>query len=123
MKAIVYILGFGHIAICTCLILYTKETVEAIKSMYQKIALRYLSAIPALLGFLMLISAPATTYPWLLRVIGVLAFCEAVLAFGNPQKIYSRMVDWYFTKVSDQAQRLFGIIGVIFGTALIGWIK
>jgi len=123
MRAIVYILGFGHIAIFTCLILYTKEAVEAIRSMYQKFPLRYMSAIPALFGFLLLISAATTIYPWLLRLIGVLALCEAAVAFSNPHKIYSRMLDWYFTKVSDQTQRLFGIIGVIFGTALLGWIK
>jgi hypothetical protein len=30
MTAIVYLLGFGHIAICSCLILYTRETVAAV---------------------------------------------------------------------------------------------
>jgi hypothetical protein len=122
MKAIVYILGFGHIAISACLILYTKDTVEAIRNFYQKFPLTYLAAIPALLGFLFLISASATTYPWLLRLIGILTLCEAVLAFTNPRKIYSRMLDWYFGKVSEHGQRLFGIIGIIFGTALVGWI-
>jgi hypothetical protein len=33
------------------------------------------------------------------------------------------MQDWYFEKVSDRTQRLFGIIGIIFATAVLGWIK
>jgi len=123
MKAIVYILGFGHIAISSCLILYTKETVEAIRVFYRKTPLQYLSAIPALFGFIFLIAASATIHTGLLRLIGVFALCEAVVAFTDPQKIYSRMLTWYFEKVSDQGQRLFGIIGVIFGVALLGWIK
>ena len=121
MKAIVYILGFTHIILSACLILYAKDTVEAIKNLYQKFPLTYLAAIPALWGFLFLISASVTTYPWLLRLIGILTLCEAVLAFTNPRKIYSRMLDWYFG-VSEHGQRLFGIIGIIFGTALVSWI-
>ena len=123
MKMIVYLLGFGHIAICACLILYTRETVDALKRLFQGAQLRYLSAIPAVFGLLFLISAPATTYPWVLRIVGLLAVGEAIVAFTNPQKIYSRMLDWYFTQVSDQTQRLFGIIGIIFGTVLLSWIK
>jgi len=123
MKVIVYLLGFGHIAIYSCLILYTKESVEALKGLFQKSQLKYLSAIPAALGLLFLISASGTTYPWVLRIAGLLAIGEAALAFTNPNKIYSRMLDWYFGKVSDQAQRAFGIIGIIFGTVILSWIK
>jgi uncharacterized protein YjeT (DUF2065 family) len=123
MKMIVYLLGFGHIAICSCLILYTRESVAALRRLFQGAQLRYLSAIPAVFGLLFLISAPATTYPWVLRIVGLLAVGEAIVAFTNPQKIYSRMLDWYFAQVSDQTQRLFGIIGIIFGTVLLSWIK
>jgi len=123
MKAIVYLLGFGHIAICTYLILYTRTTINALKRLFQTYQLRFLSAIPVVFGFLFLISASATTYPWVFRIIGLLAFCEAIVAFTDPQKIYSRMLDWYFENVSDQTQRLFGIIGIIFGTAILTWIK
>lgn len=119
MKVIVYLLGFGFIAICSCLILDTKESVDALKGSFQKVQLKYLSAIPAVMGFLFLISASATTHPWILRVVGMLAIGEAVMAFIDPQKIYSRMLDWYFGKVSDQTQRLFGIIGIIFGTVIL----
>jgi len=122
MKVIVYLLGFGHIAICSCLIIYTKTTVDALKSLFQKYQLKYLSIIPAAFGLLFLISASATIYPWVFRIIGLLAFGEAVLTFTDPQKIYCRMLDWYLN-ISDQTQRLFGIIGIIFGTAILTWVK
>ncbi len=123
MKVIVYLLGFGHIAAYSCLILYTRESVAALKGLFQKFQLKYLSAIPAALGFLLVICASATTYPWVLRIVGLLAIGEAVVAFTNPKKIYSRILDWYFGKASDQTQRLFGIIGIIFGTVILSWIK
>ena len=122
MKVIVYLLGFGHIAICSFWILYTRETVDAIKGWFQTYPLKYLSALPVVFGILFLISASATTHPWVFRIIALLAFGEAVVAFTNPQKIYSRLLDWYFGHVSDQTNRLFGIIGIIFGTVILTWI-
>ena len=122
MKVIVYLLGFGHIAICSCLILYTRGSVAALKGWFRTYPLRYLSTIPAVFGFLFLVSASSTTHPWIFRIIALLAFCEAAVAFANPKKICSRMVDWYVGNVSDQTNRLFGIIGIIFGTVILTWI-
>jgi hypothetical protein len=123
MKVIIYLLGFGHIALCSILILYTKESIEALRKLFQTYQLKYLSFIPAVYGLLFLISAAAIAYPWVFIVIGLLGICEALVAFKNPRGIYSTMLDWYFGKVSDQTNRLFGIIGVIFGTAILTWIR
>ena len=122
MKVIVYLLGFGHIAICSFLILHTRKTVDTFKDWFRIYPLKYLSALPAAFGILFLISASATTYPWVFRIIALLAFGEAVVAFTDPQKIYSRLLNWYFENVSDQTNRLFGIIGIIFGTVILTWI-
>ncbi len=123
MKVIVYLLGFGNIAMSAFLILYTRETVDWFKDLFQTYQLKYLSAIPAIFAVLFLISAPTIKYPWLFWLIGILAVVEAVAAFTDPEKIYSRMLDWYFGDLSDQTHRLFGIIGLIFGTVILTWIK
>jgi uncharacterized protein YjeT (DUF2065 family) len=122
MQIIVYLLGFGSIAISSCLILYPRATIDLYRGLYQKYPLTYIAALAAVFGLFFLIAAPITTYPWFFRIIGVLFLLEALLAFFNPQKIYNRMLEWYFMKVSDQTQRLFGIIGVIFGTAILSWV-
>lgn len=122
MKVIVYFLGFVYIAIGSISILYTKEYVDALKKLIQGIPLKVLSALPAVFGILFIISALATTFPWFFRVIGMLAIVEAVVIFTNPHNLYSRLMDWYFS-LSDQTQRRFGIISIIFGTAILTWIK
>jgi uncharacterized protein YjeT (DUF2065 family) len=122
MKVIAYLLGFGHIAVSTCLILYTREILDWLQGLIRKYPLKYLAAIPTVYGLLFLISASAAVYPWVFRFIGLLAVIEAVVAFTNPQKIYSQMLDGYFGKVSVQANRMFGIIGVILGTVILAWI-
>ena len=122
MKVIVYFLGFVYIAIGSICILYTREYVDALKKLIQEIPLKVLSSFPAVFGILFFISASATTFPWFFRVIGILAIVEAVVIFTNPYNLYSRLLDWYFN-LSDQTQRLFGIISIIFGTAILTWIK
>lgn len=119
---IIYLLGFGHIVICACLILYTQKTSDVIKSLFQNYQLRYLSIIPTVIGFLFFISASAAIYPWVLQVIGLLVIGGAVVTFTDPNKIFSRMLDWYLN-APDQVQRLYGIIGIIFGTVILTWIK
>jgi hypothetical protein len=122
MKVIVYLLGFGHIAVCAYLILFTREAGNTLKGWVRTYPLKYLSSIPFVYGLLFLVSASSTTYPWVFRIVALLAFCEAVVAFTDPQKIYSRLLEWYVEQVSDQTNRLFGIIGIIFGTAILTWI-
>ncbi|MEE4111361.1 MAG: hypothetical protein V2I40_01010, partial [Desulfobacteraceae bacterium] len=112
----------GHIVVGSFLILYTKGTVAALKGMFQNYPLSYLSAIPAVYGLLFLVSAMSTTHPWVFRIIALLAFGEAAVAFTDPRKIYSRMLNWYVGNISDQTNRLFGIIGIIFGTVMLTWI-
>lgn len=122
-KAIASFLGFGYIALSTILILHTRATVDVLKNILQSYPLKYLSIFPAFFGILFLIAAPATVYPWLFIIFALLAFAKTALAIANPKKLYSRILDWYFEKASDQALRLFGIIGIIFGTAILTWIR
>ena len=123
MQIIVYLLGFGLIAYCTYFNLYTRQAVNALKGMFQNYPLKYLSVIPAVVAVLFLISTPAVICPWPFWIIGILAAIEAIVAFINPQKIYSRMLDWLFKNVSYHAYRLFGIIGIIFGTLILTLVK
>ena len=123
MKAIVYLLGFGHIALCTYLILYTRDSLGLLKGLFNSYHLKYLSVIPTVYGLLFLIAASVTIHPWVFRIVGLLGIVEAVVAFTNPRKIYSEMLDWYFGSVSEQANRMLGMIGIVFGTVILTWIQ
>lgn len=123
MKVIVYLLGIGIIALSSFLILYTRENIDILKRLIGAYPLKYLAVLPVVVGVFLMVAAQATFYPWIFRVIGLLAFCEAALAFTNPQQIYSRMLDWYLEKLSIRTHQLLGIIGVIFGTCILTWAK
>lgn len=123
MKVIVYLLGFGLIAYCTYFNLYTRHAVNSLKGMFQNYRLKYLSAIPAAVAVLFLISTPAVKCPWPFWIIGILAAIEAIVAFLNPQEIYSKMIEWLFKNVSDQAYRLLSVFGIILGTLILTLVK
>lgn len=103
--------------------LYTRQTANALKKIFQTYQLKYLAAIPAVVAVLFLISAPAATCPWPFWIVGILAAIEAIVAFFNPNKIYSTMLDWWFESVSDQAYKFFAIIGIIFGTLILTLVE
>jgi hypothetical protein len=120
---IAYFIGFWYIIISSILILYTKETVEFFKKIIQSYQLKYLSIFPAIFGILFLLAAPALAYPWLFIIFALLGFIKAAFCIADPMNLYDRFLAWYLEQASNQTQRLFGIIGIIFGTAIITWIK
>ena len=123
MKPIVILLGLVIIAYSIYLILEPRKVVSIIKRLVETYQLQFLALFIALFAVLFLISAPAIRHPWVLWVVGILSAAEALVAFTNPKQFYSQMLDWYFSQVSDQVNRFFGIIGVIFGTLVLAWIK
>ena len=123
MKVIIYLLGLSCIGYCTYFNLHTRHAADSLRKMFQSYELRYLAAIPAIVAVLFLISAPAAVCPWPFWIVGVLAAIEAVVAFLNPQKIYSKMIDWLFENTTEQAYKVFAIIGIIFGTLIMTLAK
>jgi uncharacterized protein YjeT (DUF2065 family) len=47
---------------------------------------------------------------------------EGLVFFIIPKDLYDKFMDWYINSLSDQIYRLFGIIGLIFGIAILSWI-
>ena len=123
MKIIVYLLGVSYVTYCSYLILFTRETLDWLKGLLQKYDLKYLAAFTAAFGLLFLISSCATTHPWIFRLFGLIALCKAVVAFTDPHKIFSKMLDWYFDEAPDQIHHLISIMGIIFGTLMVTWVK
>jgi len=123
MSIIVYLIGLSYIAICSLLTLYPREFIDVLKNMFDKYPLKYLAGIPAAFAFLFLMCASATVYPAVFWIFGLLGLCKAILVFFNPNRIYSRLLDWYLGGLTDQTQRIFGITGIIFGTLIMTWAR
>ncbi len=122
MAWFLYLLSAAWISIGSCAILYTAETRNTLKAFLSHTNRKALSALPFVAGILLIISASASTYPWLIRLFGLIGLMKGGFVFVNPDGIYDRIVQWFLEYVSDQGYRLFGIITVILGTAVLSWI-
>jgi len=122
MKGFLYVISFFCIAMGCCTILYTDETRRFVKSIFNEIDRRFISAFELIMGILLLISAAASRQSWFIRLFGLLAILEGTVIFLIPKNLYDELMDWYLNSASDQTYRLFGILSLILGTAILSWI-
>jgi len=122
MKGFLYVASFFCIAMGCCTILYTDETRKFVKSIFNEIDRKFISAFELIIGILLLISATASRQAWFIRLIGLMAIIEGGVIFLIPKNLYDELMDWYLNSVSDQTYRLFGILSLVFGTAILSWI-
>ena len=122
MRWFLYAISLFYIAYGCCSILYTDETQKLVRSLFKDIDQKILSALPFIFGIIFIFSASATQIPWLFRLIGLMAVIEGVVFFLIPKDLYDKFIDWYLNLLSNQTYRLSGILGIIFGTAVLSWI-
>ena len=122
MKWFLYAISLIWITFGCWSILYTTESRNVMKSMLNKIDRKVLSALPFIFGILFIFSAPWSRHAWLIRLFGILAVMKGGFIFWNPNNLYDKTVGWYLNSVSDQTYRLYGIITLILGTAVLSWI-
>lgn len=122
MKWFLYSISSIWIAGGCCSILYTGETRDVFKNIFEGTDRRLLSVLPFIAGILFLFSVSASRYPWFIRLLGLKFLFAGVLAFSIPSNLYDKLINWYLDSLSDQTHRLFGIITIILGTAILSWI-
>jgi uncharacterized protein YjeT (DUF2065 family) len=122
MKGFLYLVSFLCIGMGGCTILYTDETRRFVKSIFNEIDRKFISAFELIMGILLLISATASRQSWFIRLFGLLAILEGAVIFLIPKNLYDELMDWYLNSASNQTYRLFGILSLILGTAILSWI-
>jgi uncharacterized protein YjeT (DUF2065 family) len=122
MKIFLYAVSLLCIATGCCTILYTSETRHFLKRFFNEVNRKILSVFEVAMGVLLLVSATASQQPWFIRLIGLLAVIEGVLIFLLPKNLYDELVNWYVDSASGQTYRLFGILSLILGSAMLTWV-
>jgi uncharacterized protein YjeT (DUF2065 family) len=103
-------------------VLYTAECRKVLGNMLKGIDRRFLAPLPAIFGILLILSASQARNSGFIRLLGIIGLAKAVFIFGNPKGFYERINNWFLDTASDQTFRLFGIISLILGTAVLSWI-
>jgi len=122
MKWFLYAISFLWITAGSLSIIYTTESRNVMKRLFEKTDRKILSVFPAIIGVLLFISASWSLHSWFLRMLGIMAVIKGVIIFINPKNLYDEMTKWYLNSLSDQTYRFLGIVWIIIGTAFLSWI-
>jgi len=122
MKWFLYAISFLWITAGSLSIIYTTESRNVMKRLFEKTDRKILSVFPAIIGVLLFISASWSLHSWFLRMLGIMAVIKGVIIFINPKNLYDEMTNWYLNSLSDQTYRFLGIVWIIIGTAILSWI-
>jgi uncharacterized protein YjeT (DUF2065 family) len=122
MKIFLYAISLLFVTIGCSTILYTSETRHCVKRLFKEVDRKILSVFEAAMGVLLLVSAAASHHPWFVRLIGLLAIIEGGVIFLLPKNLYDELINWYADSASDQTYRLFGILSLIIGSAMLSWV-
>jgi uncharacterized protein YjeT (DUF2065 family) len=123
MKWFLYAISFLWITAGSWFIIYTTESRNVMKRLFDKTDRKILSVFPAIIGILLFISASWSLHSWFLRILGIMAVIKGGMIFFNPKNLYDEMMNWYLNSLSDQTYRFFGIVMIIIGTAVLSWIS
>jgi uncharacterized protein YjeT (DUF2065 family) len=123
MKWFLYAISFLWITAGSLSIIYTTESRNVMKRLFEKTDRKILSVFPTIIGVLLFISASWSLHSWFLRILGIMAVIKGVIIFINPKNLYDEMMNWYLNSLSDQTYRFFGIVMIIIGTAVLSWIS
>jgi uncharacterized protein YjeT (DUF2065 family) len=123
MAWFLYLISVVWLAVGACAILYTGALRRLARKVLQNANPTLMSVLPILGGMLMILSVSATSHPWVIGGIGGLGMLKGGLMVYNPNDWYTKATRWYLDEISDQTHRLFGILLLIFGTAMVSWIK
>jgi len=122
MSLFLYLISLLWIAAGVCYILYTEKTrAQVVK--FTGANEMVLGGMTALVGLLLFFVAGASEHGWLIRILGLLVIAKGVVIFLNPAGLRDKMFDWYLNRTSEQTDRLYGIIMIVLGTALLSWIQ
>jgi len=122
MKWFLYAISFLWITAGSLSIIYTTESRNVMKRLFEKTDRKILSVFPAIIGVLLFISASWSLHSWFLRMLGIMAVIKGVIIFINPKNLYDEMMNCYLNSLSDQTYRFLGIVWIIIGTAILSWI-
>jgi len=122
MREFLYAYSVLCIGLGSCLVLYTTESRKVLGNMLMGVDRRFLAPLPAVFGILLILAASHARNAGFIRLLGFIGVAEGGFIFANPKGLYEQVSDWLLNSASDQTFRLFGIISLILGTAILSWI-
>lgn len=129
MKWVLYTISFLWIILGAIQILYTEKSNAVLKKLMAERNPKILAVVPSIIGILLCVaslwhySKEGVYKPlWFVFALGLIACIKGILFFLLPPQSTKKVLQWWFNKASDRVIRVWGIILVVLGIAVISWI-
>jgi len=134
MKWVLYTISLLWIILGVIQVLYTEKSNAVLKKLMAEQNPKILAVFPFLIGILLCTAAlwhyeytvdkgVAYWRPlWFVFALGLLACMKGVLFFVLPPEKTGKVLHWWFYDASDRFIRLWGLILVVLGIAILTWI-
>lgn len=117
-----YLFSFLMVAGGAVLILYTEDFRRYATELLEGGSQKLIAVALALIGVLLIVSAFDSRMFGFILLLGLIAGAKGALIWFNPRGMYEKARQWFLTQASDQTYRMFGIIGLVIGTAIFSWV-
>ena len=121
MAWFLFLFSIIYIAIGCSFILAPTETKENMRLLTEKLDRKVWAAAAGIAGVLFLFSYTASSHPWIIILVGILALVKGGVFFVNPGGIYEKTTQWYYGELTEETVRIHGIAALILGTAIFCW--
>lgn len=121
MAWFLFFMSIVYIAFGCSFILAPMETKENMRLLTEKGDRRIWAAVAGIAGVLFLFSYTASSHPWIIILVGILALIKGGVFFVNPGGIYEKTLQWYYGDLSAETYRIHGIAALILGTVIFCW--
>ena len=122
MKWILYIISLLWIILGVIHVLYAEKSQKILHHLMSDSNPKILAIIPLPIGILLCVAAFWSQAKWFIFILGLLVCLKAILLIFLPTKQTHKILEWWFTKASDQFIRLWGLILLVLGITIISWI-
>lgn len=115
-----YFVALSMIVCGSAMILHTEKTRDVLSSLLEDSNFKLWGIIAIVLGGLLMAASFWSGVTWFLFLLGLLVVGKGVfLLLGNEEKISSLVSIWM--GMSDMGLRMWGLIYVITGVAILAW--
>jgi len=121
MAWFLFLMSIIYIALGCSFILAPVETKENMRLLTEKLDRKVWAAVAGIAGVLFLFSYTASSHPWIIILVGILAIVKGSVFFVNPGNIYEKTTQWYYGELTEETVRIHGIAALILGTAIFCW--
>ena len=121
MAWFLYFISIVYIVWGCCFILAPMESKENMRLITERGERRIWAAIAIIAGVLFLLSFNASSHPWIILLVGILAIVKGAVFFINPGGLYEKALKWLYGDLTEQAYRIYGIVALILGTVIFCW--